>query len=119
MIMPESNLLQIMFLGIVEIAFDKIVNFTIHDSLYVACAVVSPVVFYKSIGLEYVGADLAAPGNVLLGNGVGLLFLLLLLLIILIELGPEHLEGYILIHILASFVLALDHYSCGIVGDSD
>ena len=51
MIMPESNLLQIMFLGIVEIAFDKIVNFTIHDSLYVACAVVSPVVFYKSIGL--------------------------------------------------------------------
>ena len=44
-----------------EIAFDKVVNFTIHNSLDITCAVVCSVVFYQCIWLENIGADLAAP----------------------------------------------------------
>ena len=101
-----------------EIAFDKVVNFTIHDSLDISCAVVCSVVFNQCIWLEYIGADLATPSNVLLCYGIGFLLLFLLLLIILIKLSPQHLEGYIFIHVLASFILTLNYNTGGIVCDS-
>ena len=97
----------------VKIAFNKVIDIPIHHRLDIPGTVVRAVILYESIRLEDIASNLVSPCDVLLGDRI-----LLLLLIVLVKLTPEHLECHLLVHELASFVLALDDYACRIVCDS-
>jgi hypothetical protein len=66
------------------------------------------VILHQLVGLQHVGADLAAPGDILLVVVNFLEFFVLLLLLALMQPRLEHLHGQLLVAVLGFFLLALD-----------
>ena len=101
-----------------QVAFNKVINPAIHYSTYITCLTSCAMILDKGIRLENIASDLVTPGDILLRNGILLLLFLPLLLIVFIKAGTKHLECHILIHILASLILALDYNTCRIMRDT-
>ena len=102
-----------------EFAVDEGVDVAIHDSLDVAGFHAGAVVLDHLVGLEDVGADLAAPCDVpllaILALDIGALFVLLDL----VEFGLEHFHGQLAVATLAALGLAGDDDAGGLVDQAD
>jgi hypothetical protein len=97
---------------------DETVEIPVQDRGGVSGFVVGPVVLDLGVGLQDVGPDLAAPGDLHLLGLDGVAFLLPLLHDLHVELGPQHGHGRFAIAVLAALVLALHDNPGGFVGDA-
>ena len=93
----ECDSLKLVICLGVEIRADERVELAVHDRLHVACLGVRAHVLHHRIGLEHVGADLAAPLDLLLDALEFRDLLFLLLLLELKELRAEHLHALLLV----------------------
>ena len=73
----------------------------------------------QTVGLEHVGTDLAAPGDLVLLAFQGAHFRFPFPQLDLQQLGLEHLHGHGLVLELGAFVLTGDHDAGGQMGDAD
>ncbi len=102
-----------------EIGFDEPVQLTIHDGGDLADFVSRSMVFDHLVGLEDIGPDLAAPGDVLLFTDDGIELGFLLPLLHFKEARLQNFHGAVAILQLRPFVLTLHHDAGRNVGDTN
>ncbi len=101
-----------------QVRLDELVQVPVQHCVHVAHLEIGAVILDQAVGLEDIGADLASPGDVLLGAVEGLGLLLLLPQLQLIEAGFQHLQGHGAVLVLGPLVLALHDDARGIVRDA-
>ena len=93
----ECDSLKLVICLGVEIRADEWVDLAVHDRLHVSCLGVRAHILHHRIGLEHVGADLAAPLDLLLDALELRDLLLLFFLFELKEFRAKHLHALLLV----------------------
>src|ERR687889_218865 len=102
-----------------EVGVDQLVQVTVENPVHICRLRSGAVVFYHLVGVEDVGADLAAPLDVRPLAFQGGELLLALLPFEFEEARPQDLHRHLAVLVLAALVLALDNGARGEVRDPD
>ena len=90
-----------------EIGLDERIHIAIQHRIHITDLEIRPMILDQAVGLEDIGADLAAPGDPFLVTVQVFIGLRLFLATQFIKTGCQHLHGSLLIAMLGSFILAL------------
>ena len=90
-----------------EELLDKIIQIAVHDRCGIAGLVTGAMVLDHVVRMKYIGANLAAPGNIHLGAFQFFQLFLFFLELFLVKLGQQYLHGSVSIAVLRPLVLAL------------
>src|SRR3989338_7967263 len=109
---------RLAFAYLQQVGLNEAVDVAVQNRIGVADLDAGPVVLYHAVGVEDVGTNLAAPGNLLLGLMKGLHSFLLLFQLKLVQPGAQDLHRHRLVFVLGALVLAGNHNIRGQMGDA-
>ena len=106
-----------MFLG-QQHPLNKRIDAAVQHIVDVSDIHIDAVILYHLIGMQDIGADLTAPGNVIFAVVNLLQLVVLLLFFMLVKPGPQYLYSHIFMTVLGFFLLALHYDAAGKMGDA-